>query len=68
MTPDPAAGAHGFAAAVAAEAPDAVMLADAGAPAVLAPPDVVMLADACAPAVLSGAPLAVQVLLTGQVH
>ena len=50
-------------------APDAVMLADAGAPAVLAPaPDVVMLADACAPAVLSGAPLAVQVLLKGQVH
>ncbi len=51
LTPDPAAGAHGFATAVAAEAPDAVMLADAGAP-----------------AVLSGAPLAVQVLLKGQVH
>ena len=41
-------------------APLAVMLADAGVSAVLAPaPDAVMLADACASAVLALAPLAV---------
>ena len=45
-------------------APDAVMLADARAPAVLAPaPDAVMLADARAPAVLAPAPLAVMLAL-----
>jgi hypothetical protein len=36
LAPDPVVGAYAFAAAVAAEAPDAVMLADAGAPRVLA--------------------------------
>ena len=52
-----ALGAHAFAPAV---APDAVMLADARAPAVLAPaPDAVMRADARAPAVLAPAPLTV---------
>jgi hypothetical protein len=40
-------------------APAAVMLTDAGAPAVLASaPDAVMLADAGAPAILAPAPLA----------
>ena len=61
LGPDPAVGAHTFAAAVAArmiiKAPDAVMLADAGAPAVLAGvPSAVMLADACAPAVIASVP------------
>ena len=53
-----AMGAHAF--AVPAVAPDAVMLADAGAPAVLAPaPLAVMLADTRTPAVLADAPEAV---------
>jgi hypothetical protein len=38
LAPDPAVGAHAFAAAVAAEAPDAVMLADAVAGTVLGGP------------------------------
>jgi hypothetical protein len=62
-------GAHAFArrhcrdfAEVAAVAPLAVRLADAGVPAVLAlAPDAVMLADASAPAVLADVPLAVMV-------
>ena len=53
-------GAHAFAPAVPAVAPDAVMLADARAPAVLAvAPLAAMLADARAPAVLAFAPAAV---------
>ena len=44
---------------VAAKAPESVMLADAGAPAVLAgAPDAVMLADAGPPAVFAPVPLA----------
>ena len=46
LAPDPAVGVHAFAAELAAEAPDAVMLGDAGAPAVLAGvPHAVMFAD-----------------------
>ena len=59
-----AVGAHAFATAGAAEAPLAVMLADAGAPAVLeVAPDAVMLADAGSPAVLAFAPAAVVLAL-----
>jgi hypothetical protein len=59
LTPDPAVGAHAFADAVVAVAPDAVMLADAGALAVRAdaPAEAVMLADAGASAVFAFTPL-----------
>ena len=59
LTPDPAVGVHAFAAAVAAEAPDVGMLADAGALAVRAdaPAEAVVLADAGAPADFALTPL-----------